>query len=133
MPRTSYRIPAAELDEWRRVYPTGGSAAVMALFPHRSRISINKAAYARGIKVDPAVVGKLKSGTKRKPPANAWTPHEDVIVYTGYYIRPISALIAALPGRTEAAIRGRAAKIGAARPQQPAARRAWDAERRESV
>ena len=28
------RIPDAELDDWRRVYPAGGAAAVQALYPH---------------------------------------------------------------------------------------------------
>jgi hypothetical protein len=126
------QIEVSELDEWRRVYPTGGSAAVRALFPQRSRAFINKAAHQHGIKVNPAIVGKLKHGIDRKNPRNGWGPYEDAVVMSGYGTWAMSDLLSWLPGRTEAAIRGRAVKLGAARPHSPAARRVWDAER-ESV
>jgi hypothetical protein len=131
MPR-GHQITDAELAEWRRVYPTGGSAAVRALFPGRSRAFINKAAHQHGIKVDPAIVGSLKCGTNRKIPRNSWNHYEDAVVMSGYHTRPMSDLLSWLPGRTKGAIRNRAVKIGVSRPHAPAARRVWDAER-ESV
>lgn len=124
------RITDAEFEEWRRVYPTGGSAAVKALFPHRSMGSIKVNAHKRGLKVNPDALAELRVAPRRHH--NSWTPQEDEVIKDLYHAVSMQRLLQLLPGRTLDAIRGRAGFLDVARPLSRVLRVKWEAAR-ESV
>jgi hypothetical protein len=105
------KITDAELAEWRRVYPTGGSLAVHALYPHRSRNTINVGCHRRGIKmIDPdgyrcrLMHASLRAGNRK----DAWTAEHDDIMRANIHALGARGMMWMLPFRTNAAIRRRA-------------------------
>jgi hypothetical protein len=117
-------ITDAELDEWRRVYPTGGAAAVQALFPHRSRNCINVTAHRHGIKVSDLTAFQLanceamRSRCKHRG-AGRWTRESDDILRHDYLELGPRGVMPMLPGRTYGAIVSRAGVISANSPHAP--------------
>jgi hypothetical protein len=134
MPGGRPKIPDAELDDWRRVYPAGGAAAVQALYPHRSRKCINVVARKRGIKIADLAAFKAKLAAVARLAAgrNNWRLGEDRLMHLIYGTMPIDELMGHFPGRTKHAVRMRAVTLDIAKPHAPACRAKWAAER-ESV
>lgn len=120
------KITSEELAEWRRVYPTGGSTAVQALFPHRSKNTINVTAHMNGIKIADmpafrdsnlraARSARRWAGERQK----AWTKTETDILHSHYLLLGWRGIAPLLPGRSGSAIRTRAFLIGAAKSNAP--------------
>jgi hypothetical protein len=117
-------ITADELDAWRLVYPTGGAAAVQALFPHRSRNCINVTAHRRGIKVADLPAFKIKNifaamQKSKHHKEGRWTTSEDAVLQEFYVELGPRGVMPMLPGRTCGAIITRAGTIGANSPHAP--------------
>jgi hypothetical protein len=117
------KIPDAELDDWKRVYPTGGAAAVRALYPHRSRNAINVTCHKRGIKmIDPIgfncelMHAAVRAGRRK----DTWTAEHDDIMRANIHALGSRGMMWMLPFRTNAAIRRRAHVIGLTFSQAPA-------------
>jgi hypothetical protein len=111
--------------------PTGGTSAVQALFPHRSRNCIKVIAHRRCIKVAdlPAFKSQNTAHALTFRTAGKWQLWEDRLIQLCYGTMPIEEPMAQLPGRTEHAIRVRAVNIDASRAHAPACRAKWAAER----
>lgn len=124
MPPRGPLITPAELDEWHRVYPTGGAAAVQALFPHRSKNCINVTAHRRGIKIADLPAFQLKHmrgiAKCRRHSRNSSTTEHDAILREFYTERGAGFIMWLLPMRTHYAIRARAYVLGIQKPQKAA-------------
>jgi hypothetical protein len=120
-------ITDAELGEWRRVYPTGGAAAVQALFPHRSKNCINVTAHRRGIKIADLSAFKLKHmrgiAMCRRHCIGMWNDTELAVMRGMYAELGPRKIMKLLPGRSYGAICGVASRLSMSKPHSPVLRR----------
>jgi hypothetical protein len=117
-------ITPAELDEWRRVYPTGGAAAVQALFPHRTKNCINVTAHRHGIKVAELPAFRVANCAAMSRRSNShyrsrWTRESEDILREFYPAHGDGFIMWMLPMRTSGAIRHKAWELDLKAPKAP--------------
>jgi hypothetical protein len=103
------KVTPEELDEWRRVYPTGGTLAVQALYPHRTRNTIKVTCLRHGIKMTDRYTA-IRKRSKR-----AWPVESDKLIIANYERIGPAGLVPLLLGRSYSSICMRAGFLGCRR------------------